>query len=87
VNRRELIALLASTAAAWPVGICAQGERTRRIGILFGGFRLNDPEPQARLAVLQEALAQLGWVDGRICASICALVKAMPRGYGPTRRT
>ena len=37
MNRRDLIALLGSTAATWPFGARAQqSERMRRIGVLMG---------------------------------------------------
>ena len=43
---------------------CAQqGERTRRVGVLLG-LVANDPEGQARLARFQQALQQLGWIEG-----------------------
>jgi putative tryptophan/tyrosine transport system substrate-binding protein len=65
VTRRELIALLGSTAATWPLGARAQQpERMRRIGVLMT-TAADDPEGQARLAALLQGLQQLGWIDGR----------------------
>jgi putative ABC transport system substrate-binding protein len=64
MTRRELIVLLGSTAAAWPLGVLAQQqERVRRIGVLQG-LAANDPEGQARIAAFLQALQQLGWIDG-----------------------
>jgi putative ABC transport system substrate-binding protein len=64
MTRRELIVLLGSTAAAWPLGVLAQQqERVRRIGVLQG-LAANDPEGQARFAAFLQALQQLGWIDG-----------------------
>jgi putative ABC transport system substrate-binding protein len=64
VKRREFITLLGG-AAAWPLAARAQsGERIRRIGVLMY-LPADDPEGQARLAALVQALKQLGWSDGR----------------------
>jgi putative ABC transport system substrate-binding protein len=64
VKRRTFIAGLGSTAA-WPVVARAQqGERVRRIGVLLGGDE-NDPEEKRRLTAFTQALADLGWTDGR----------------------
>jgi ABC-type uncharacterized transport system substrate-binding protein len=64
-RRREFLGLLAGAAVAWPLAARAQqGERVRRIGVLNGRSR-DDPEYQARMAAFQQALAQLGWTDGR----------------------
>jgi putative ABC transport system substrate-binding protein len=61
IGRREFITLLGAT---WPLTARAQqGERMRRIGVLFPGAS-NDPEDKARLAAFLEALRQLGWTDG-----------------------
>ena len=63
MRRREFITLL-SGAIAWPVAARAQQpEQTRRIGVLLAS-EAGDPEMQARLAALQQALRTLGWTDG-----------------------
>ena len=41
-----------------------RGERVRRIGVL-SNLAADDPEAQARNAAFLQALAQLGWTDGR----------------------
>jgi len=65
IRRREFITLLGSTAAAWPLMARAQqSDRVRRIGVLMGGDE-NDPEPKRRLSAFTQALAGLGWTDGR----------------------
>jgi putative tryptophan/tyrosine transport system substrate-binding protein len=64
MNRREVIAGLGS-AAAWPMGARAQqGDRVRRIGVLMA-FDENDPEMKLRYSAFTQALADLGWTDGR----------------------
>jgi ABC-type uncharacterized transport system substrate-binding protein len=64
VRRRDFIAGL-GTAAAWPIVARAQqGDRVRRIGVLIGGDE-NDPEWKPRLSAFTQALADLGWTDGR----------------------
>jgi putative ABC transport system substrate-binding protein len=64
MRRREFIAGLGS-AAAWPVmGRAQQGDRVRRIGVLMA-YDENDPDAQARISAFTQALADLGWTDGR----------------------
>src|SRR6516164_9487011 len=64
MQRREFIAGL-GTAAAWPLGARAQQpERMRRIGVLMSSDE-NDPLAKARVSALIQALADLGWTDGR----------------------
>jgi putative ABC transport system substrate-binding protein len=64
MKRRTFIAGLGS-AAAWPVVARAQqGERTRRIGVLISGDE-NDPRYKRIVSAFTQALAGLGWTDGR----------------------
>ena len=64
MKRRTFIAGLGS-AAAWPVAARAQqGDRVRRIGVLTGSDE-NDPQYEARISAFTQALADLGWTEGR----------------------
>jgi putative tryptophan/tyrosine transport system substrate-binding protein len=64
IRRREFIVGLG--AAAWPLAARAQqAERVRRIGVLMGGDE-NDPlGAKTTLPAFTQALADLGWTDGR----------------------
>jgi len=62
--RREFITLLGG-AVAWPIAATAQqGERMRRIGVLLPGDE-NDPLRKNFVSAFTQALARLGWTDGR----------------------
>jgi putative tryptophan/tyrosine transport system substrate-binding protein len=64
LRRRDFIALLGGTAAAWPVVARAQQSGSmRRIGVLLG-YAENDPSAQPRLAAFREGLHELGWREG-----------------------
>jgi hypothetical protein len=64
IRRREFIAGLGSTAA-WPVLARAQqGDRVRRIGWLMPGDG-NNPVEKTFVSEFTQALADLGWTDGR----------------------
>jgi putative ABC transport system substrate-binding protein len=64
IGRREFIALL-SGAVAWPLAARAQqGERVRRIGLLTSGDE-NDLVTKTAVSAFTQALADLGWTDGR----------------------
>ena len=65
MRRRDFITLLGGAAAAWPVAARAQqGDRVRRIGVLMAGDD-NDPVYKSRASAFTQALAGLGWTDGR----------------------
>jgi len=65
MRRREFMTLLGGAAAAWPLAARAQqGERARRIGVLMS-YAADDPAGQTRLLAFAQALAQLGWTEGR----------------------
>ena len=64
IRRREFIAALGGTAA-WPLATRAQqGDRVRRIGMLMP-YDENDPLMKTGFSAFAQALADLGWVDGR----------------------
>ena len=64
MRRREFIVGLGSTAA-WPVAARAQqGDRVRRIGVLMVGDE-SDPVRKTYISALTQALADLGWTEGR----------------------
>src|SRR6516162_7163120 len=64
IRRREFISLLGGAAVPWPLAASAQQrERVRRIGML-NTFAAEDPEGQARIAALLQALQPLGWTVG-----------------------
>ena len=73
MKRRTFIAGLGS-AAAWPVAAWAQPERMRHIGVLMQGDE-NDPLYTSRVSAFTQALASLGWTNGRN-------VRIDPRWYG-----
>jgi putative tryptophan/tyrosine transport system substrate-binding protein len=65
MRRREFIGLLSGTAAAWPLTVRAQQSAgLRRVGVLMA-FDENDPKPKAWFSGFKQALAELGWTDGR----------------------
>jgi putative ABC transport system substrate-binding protein len=64
IRRREFIAALGG-AAAWPLAVRAQqGGRVRRIGVLTPANE-NDPVAKTYVSAFAQALADLGWTDGR----------------------
>jgi putative tryptophan/tyrosine transport system substrate-binding protein len=65
MKRRQFIAGLGGAVVAWPlVARAQQAERVRRIGMLIGGGE-DDPVIKPRLSAFTQALADLGWTDGR----------------------
>src|SRR5205807_10543362 len=65
MRRRDFIAGIAGTAAAWPLAARAQQpEQMRRVGILISPPE-NDLEAQTRVSILRRGLGELGWTEGR----------------------
>jgi putative ABC transport system substrate-binding protein len=65
MRRREFFTLLGGTVAAWPLAVRAQQpERVRRMGVLMA-ISEDDPQARTRVAVFRQALADLGWTEGR----------------------
>ena len=65
IRRRDFITLLGGAAAAWPLAARAQqGDRVRRIGVLMS-WDENDPLAKTTISAFTQALADLGWTDGR----------------------
>jgi putative tryptophan/tyrosine transport system substrate-binding protein len=66
MRRRQFIALLGGAAASWPLAVLAQqpGERIRRIGVLQETAE-DDPLRKKQFARFRDALASLGWLEGR----------------------
>jgi putative ABC transport system substrate-binding protein len=63
LKRREFITLLGGAAACPLAARAQQSEPVRHIGALTGIG--DDESAQTRFAVFVQALAQLGWIDGR----------------------
>ena len=62
MKRREFITLLCGTAVGLPFAARAQqAERARRIGAIMGSTGTG----RSDIAAFQQALQQLGWIDGR----------------------
>src|SRR5436305_1914274 len=65
MKRREFVTLLGGTAVAWSLPTRAQqGERVQRIGVLLA-YVENEPVAKAYVSAFTQALAGLGWTDGR----------------------
>jgi putative tryptophan/tyrosine transport system substrate-binding protein len=64
MKRRDFISLLGAAAMAAPHAARAQGERVRRIGWLIDRDE-SDAQVQFARATLRDALAKLGWSEGR----------------------
>ena len=64
MRRREFIAGLGGAVALPLAARAQQPERMRRIGVLMG-FDENDPVAKTYVSAFTQALADLGWIDGR----------------------
>ena len=65
MRRRDFLGVVSGAVVAGPVALSAQQpERVRHIGMI-NTLGSDDPETQARIAMFEEAIEQLGWVIGR----------------------
>jgi putative ABC transport system substrate-binding protein len=65
MRRREFIKAAAGSVAVWPLAARAQqGDRVRRLAVLMS-VEESDPEAKSQLSGFTQALAQLGWTEGR----------------------
>jgi putative ABC transport system substrate-binding protein len=65
MRRRDFLSVVSGAAVALPFPVCGQQpERVRYIGMI-NTLGSDDPETQARIAVFEQALAELGWIVGR----------------------
>ena len=65
MKRRDFITLIGGAAATWPLAARAQqSERVRRVGVLVASAA-DDSQFQTWVGAFLQALAQLGWIDGR----------------------
>src|SRR5262245_37014999 len=67
MQRRSFLTLIGTSAAAsaWPLTARAQQEgRVRRVGVLMP-YDENEPLAKLQLSAFTQALADLGWTDGR----------------------
>jgi len=63
MKRREFISLIGGAATTWPLAARAQQQSIRRIGVLMAVEQ--DERGQARYSAFRDALANLGWSEGR----------------------
>src|SRR5215470_13167344 len=64
IARRKFVVALAGAAASPLAARGQQGDRVRRIGVLMPGDE-NDPMRKTYVSAFTQALAGLGWTDGR----------------------
>src|SRR5215467_6363702 len=64
MRRREFIAGLGGAVALPLAARAQQGERVRRVGMLWGSAE-DDPTNKGRVAAFRQGLERLGWSEGR----------------------
>ena len=64
LRRREFVTLLGGAAASPLAASAHQDGRVRRVGVLAAGDE-NDSQSKSNVAAFTQALADLGWTEGR----------------------
>src|SRR5215470_9688316 len=65
LSRRDVVALVAGAAIAWPLAARAQqADRMRRVAFLHP-YAENDPEVLSRVVAFRQGLEALGWIENR----------------------
>ena len=65
LRRRDVIAMLGGAAVAWAIAARAQQTAMPVIGFLFTGSRGRDGSMAQYLAAYQQALSEIGYVEGQ----------------------
>ena len=64
MRRRDILAVLAGVTVSWPLMVLGQPLGSVRIVAVLMGLAENDPEVSPRVAILKQALQELGWTEG-----------------------
>jgi putative ABC transport system substrate-binding protein len=78
MRRREFLSVAGGTAALWPLAAAAQHpERMHRVGVLIP-WPENDAIAQGSVKAFTQALASLGWMEGKNIRLDCRFAAADP---------
>jgi putative tryptophan/tyrosine transport system substrate-binding protein len=65
MRRRDFIKVIAGSVTAWPLAARAERPDGMRLLAVLMGYAENDPAVQSEIATFRDALAKLGWTEGR----------------------
>jgi putative ABC transport system substrate-binding protein len=65
IGRRQFISALGGAVTCPLAARAQQGERIRRIGVLFANYAESDPEGQGLVTAFVQGLKSLGWIVGK----------------------